>query len=133
MIAADTNVVVRLPTGDDPPRAAKARALFASETVFVATTVLLETEWVPRGLHERDGKTVIDALEALISLPNVRCQDEPAARRAIAWRRQGLGFADAVHLASAREATQFATFDRTVARRAAKAGAVSTVVALSAG
>lgn len=131
MVAVDTNVVVRLLTEDDPAQAAKARALFASGTVFVATTVLLETEWVLRGLYKLEGRRVVDALEALISLPNVRCQDEPAARWAIAWRRQGLDFADALHLAVGRDAERFATFDRAMVRRAARAGAVPAVVDLS--
>jgi predicted nucleic-acid-binding protein len=132
VIAVDTNVLVRLLTEDDPVQAAKARALFAADAIFIPATILLETEWVLRGLYQRTPNAVIDALEALISLPNVRCQDEPALRQAIAWRRQRLDFADALHLAAGRDAAQFATFDRTLARRAARAGAMSPIVDLSA-
>ncbi len=132
MTAADTNVLVRLLTGDDPVQAAQARALFEAGDVFIATTVLLETEWVLRGLYRLNADKVTDALEALISLPNVHCQDEPAARQAIAWRRQGLDFADALHLACGRNARRFATFDRALARRAARAGASPVVTDLSA-
>jgi predicted nucleic-acid-binding protein len=133
VIAVDTNVLVRLLTEDDPAQAAKARALFEAGAVFIATTVLLETEWVLRGLYKREPNVVIDALEALISLPNAQCQDEPALRQAIAWRRGGLDFADALHLATGRDAAQFATFDRALTRRAARAGASPPVVDLSAG
>jgi hypothetical protein len=34
-IAVDTNVVMRLLTGDDPGQAARARSLFESEAVLV--------------------------------------------------------------------------------------------------
>lgn len=54
----------------------------------------------------------MDALKRLASLPNTRCDDETAVFQALAWTRQGLDFADALHLASSRTATGFATFDR---------------------
>ena len=40
--------------------------------------------------------------------------------KAIQWMREGLDFADALHLESARPAGRFATFDRKLAGRAAK-------------
>ena len=40
MLAVDTNVVVRLLTGDNPAQAARARAIFQRETVFVVKTVI---------------------------------------------------------------------------------------------
>ena len=42
MIAADTNVLVRLLTDDEPRQTAQARQLFETETIFLAKTVLLE-------------------------------------------------------------------------------------------
>ena len=45
LIAVDTNVLVRLLTGDDPAQAARAAALFAQEHVFIPKSVLLETAW----------------------------------------------------------------------------------------
>jgi hypothetical protein len=57
MIAVDTNVSVRLPTGDEPKQEAAARSLFAAEPIRIAKTVFLETGWVLRSLygaaHER--------------------------------------------------------------------------------
>ena len=50
MIAVDTNVLVRLLTGDDSKQEA-ARSLFAREPIWIAKTVLLETGWVLRGLY----------------------------------------------------------------------------------
>ena len=46
MLAIDANVVVRYLTGDHPDQSARARAVIDAEPVIVATTVLLEAEWV---------------------------------------------------------------------------------------
>jgi predicted nucleic acid-binding protein len=62
------------------------------------------------------------ALEALLSLPKVRCEDEPVVRQALAWNRANLDFADALHLASSQTAERFATFDLDLIERATAAG-----------
>jgi predicted nucleic-acid-binding protein len=122
VIAADTNIIVRLLTNDDPRQTARARALFEADTIFLPKTVLLEAEWVLRRLYGLDRLPIAKALDALISLPNVRCEDEPAVRQALDWKRGGLDFADAMHLASSRIASSFATFDRRMIKRAPKTG-----------
>jgi predicted nucleic-acid-binding protein len=53
MIAVDTNVLVRLLTGDDPKQTAAARSLFAAEPVWIAKTVLLEVPKTSRRLQPR--------------------------------------------------------------------------------
>jgi predicted nucleic-acid-binding protein len=122
VIAADTNVVVRLLTDDEPRQTAQARRLFEAETVFLAKTVILETEWVLRRLYRIDPLPVARALSGLVSLPNVRCEDEAAVRQALDWKRDGKDFADALHLASSRTAARFATFDQHMIKTAAKTG-----------
>ena len=52
MIAVDTNVLVRLLTGDDPAQTQRAVELFAQESILIPKTVLLETEWVLRYSYE---------------------------------------------------------------------------------
>jgi len=52
MIAVDTNVLVRLLTGDDPAQTQRAVELFAQESILIPKTVLLETEWVLRYRYE---------------------------------------------------------------------------------
>jgi predicted nucleic acid-binding protein len=118
VIAADTNVIVRLLTGDEPRQTDKARRLFDTETVLLPKTVLLEAEWVLRRLYRLERTAIIRALDALMSLPNVRCEDEPVVRQALAWSLGGLDFADALHLAVSRTAERFATFDRALIKRA---------------
>ena len=91
-------------------------------------TVLLETEWVLRGLYRLEADAISTALENLLSLSNVACQNEAAVRQAITSRRAGMDFADALHLAAARDSRSFATFDRALVKRAARVGALPAVV-----
>lgn len=118
MIAVDTNVVIRLLTGDDPAQLERARRLFETEAVFLPKTVVLETEWVLRSLYRLAPREIARALSALVALPQVRSEDAATIIEALEWLRQGLDFADALHLASSRMAERFATFDRALVRRA---------------
>lgn len=130
MLAVDTNVVVRLLTGDEPAQAARARALFEREAILLAKTVILESEWVLRRLYRFGADRIADAFAALIALPDVTCEDSAAVADAIRWMRGGRGgidFADALHLASARPAGRFATFDGALSRRAAKIADIKIV------
>jgi predicted nucleic-acid-binding protein len=122
VIAADTNVIVRLPTGDEPQQAAKAHRLFETEMVFLSTTILLEAEWVLRRLYRLERTAIIRALDALISLSNVRCEDESVVRQALVWSQAGVDLADALHLAARRNCERFATFDRALLKPAAACG-----------
>ena len=83
MIAVDTNVLVRLLTGD---QAAAARSLFMSESIWIAKTVLLETDWVLRSLYRSEASAVHDALTRVLGLENVHAEDERRSRRPWRWR-----------------------------------------------
>ena len=65
MHGVDTNVIVRYLIGDDPAQAAKARGVIGQMPVFVPKTVLLEVEWVLRGVYELPSKQIIPALRFL--------------------------------------------------------------------
>jgi len=104
VVAVDTNVVVRLLTGDEPAQTARARAMFEREAVLLAKTVILESEWVLRRLYRFGSDRIADAFAALIGLPDLVCEDSGAVADAIQWMRDGMDFADALHLASARPA-----------------------------
>ncbi|TAN58623.1 MAG: type II toxin-antitoxin system VapC family toxin [Rhodospirillales bacterium] len=120
MIAVDTNVIVRLLTGDDARQAKRAQALFLQESVYLPKTVMLEADWVLRRLYGFSAHDVAEALSGLIALPNVRCEDVAVMVDALEWARKGLDFADALHLSSSRMAGKFATFDVRLARQAKK-------------
>lgn len=127
MIAIDTNVVVRLLTNDDPAQAARAADLLARERVLVPKTVLLETEWVLRYSYELPPSVVLAAFRKLLGLPQVAAEDATAISRALELYEGGMDFADALHLAAARDATAFATFDTRLAKRAGPENVVSVL------
>jgi predicted nucleic-acid-binding protein len=122
VLAIDTNMVVRLLTDDDPEQAAKARRLIETEAVFVASTVLLETEWVLRSAYGLDRSAVIRSLTAFVGLPLVKLEDPARMERALRRASSGMDFADALHLASAEGCEAFVTFDRRLEKAAAAEG-----------
>lgn len=122
MLAIDTNVVVRYLTGDHPRQSAKARAVIDHEDVFVATTVLLETEWVLRSVYGFLPDRLAASLTAFAGLPNVTLEKPTSAAKALAWARQGMDLADALHLAGAEGCEAFVTFDRDFAKHANAVG-----------
>ncbi|HWY48154.1 MAG TPA: hypothetical protein VNX70_12265 [Bryobacteraceae bacterium] len=76
MIGVGTNVLVGLLTGDEPKQAAAARSLFASDTIWIAKTVLLETSWVLRGLYGFEESAIQDAFAKMLGLKNVHAEVE---------------------------------------------------------
>jgi len=127
MIAVDTNVLVRFLVRDDPAQAARAAALIRANEIWVCKTVLLETEWVLRSLYGFSPEHLAEALRSLAGLPTIFLEDELVIAKALDWFREGLDFADALHLASARDAKRFATFDRKLARQARRTTALETI------
>ena len=71
MVAVDTNIVVRLLTGDDPEQFQRGKGLFEREQVFIPATVILETEWVLRYAYKFPPAEIASAVtvvrKALIS------------------------------------------------------------------
>lgn len=119
MLAIDTNVIVRFLTGDDPGQAARARTLIESQDVLASSTVLMEAEWVLRNAYDLDRIAVVQALAAFAGLPRVFVQEPERVAKALDWARTGMDFADALHLAGARECEAFVTFDRRFVKAAA--------------
>jgi predicted nucleic-acid-binding protein len=129
MIAVDTNVLVRVLTNDDPPQAARAIKLLRSSPVWVARTVLLETEWVLRHAYGLDVAAIVRAFRLLAGVPRIELEDRDVVLRAIAWHADGMDFADALHLAGSVGARAFATFDRGLAKAAKEVDASPPVIA----
>jgi len=120
MITIDTNVLVRLLTGDDPVQTQRAAALFSQERIFIPKTVLLETEWVLRYSYERAPSTILDAFNKVLGLPQVLAEDSAVVINALAGYARGMDFADALHLASGHAGSTFATFDKRLKKRVDK-------------
>lgn len=128
MIALDTNVLVRIVVDDDPAQTRRARALLAREQGFVAMAVLLETEWVLRGVYELTPATIHEIFQRLLGVRGIEVEERARVERAIGWYELGLDFADALHLAATSAAGSFATFDRKLARRASTIAGAPAVI-----
>ena len=111
MRAIDTNVLVRFLTKDDPEQYARAKALIEGGDIFVATTVLLEAEWVLRSGYEYARMDIINALRSFAGLADVTLESPDVAAQALAWTETGMDFADALHLSSSSRYGSFHTFD----------------------
>ena len=120
MVAVDTNVLIRLITRDHKEQAARADRVFAEEQLWVAKTVLLETNWGLRSLYGFATRDVAHVLTKLAGLANVHVEDPLAVAQALLWVESGLDFADGLHVASRGRAERFATFDTRLVKRAAK-------------
>ena len=118
MRAIDTNVLVRFLTKDDPKQYAKARALIEGGDIFIATTVLLEAEWVLRSGYEYARSDIISALRSFGGLAGVTLENSRATAQALEWAEAGMDFADALHLASSTRHGSFHTFDARLIRAA---------------
>lgn len=120
MIAVDTNVVVRYLARDDEFQAQQARMALESAETHIPTTVLLETEWVLRRSYGFDRTMILDAMQRLLGLPNVRLGDPTIVQGTLELFQLGFDFADAMHLASGPDHATFLTFDRSLIRTAQK-------------
>lgn len=121
MIALDTNVLVRLVTGDDAAQARRIAARIDSgDAFFVPLTVALELEWVLRGAYALAPDRIVAAFEALLSIRNLRFADDQLLTRALNQFRMGLDFADALHLEAAHNCSAMLSFDNKLRNRAAR-------------
>jgi len=116
--AIDTNVVIRFLTNDDERQAQAARAAIGAGEIFVSTTVFLESEWVLRSAYGFEPSRIADGFQGLAGLTTITVEAPATLARAIGWMRQGMDFADALHLAKADGCTAFLSFDRNLARLA---------------
>ena len=119
MRAVDTNILARYYLRDDATQGRIATDLLSAGDVFVAKTVLLELEWVLRYVADQPEEKVIDCLAHLVALPGITVEDRDEIEAALGHCRNGIDFADALHLAASKACTELLTFDdRGYARRA---------------
>lgn len=123
VLAIDTNVVVRYLVDDDHEQFRKVESLIRGTPVFVANTVVLECEWVMRTGYGYSRREFIDAIQDFAGLPNVELENPRLVATALVWHADGMDFADALHLGQAAECDAFVSFDKRLAKAAAKAGA----------
>ena len=111
MIAIDTNILVRLLTRDDEQQYQKSLNLFQNFNIFIPDTVILETEWVLRFAYKFKRLEICQAFKKVFGLPNIYLTNETLILLILEWHENGLDFADAFHLASSNNCSEFYTFD----------------------
>ena len=117
MIGVDTNLIVRLLTQDHEQQFLKAKEVFTNEQIFIADTVVLETEWVLRFAYGFKPDKVRPALTKLLGLPNVHVNNPEKLSRILQLYKAGLDFADAMHLTASLRHDAFLTFDKAFIHR----------------
>jgi predicted nucleic-acid-binding protein len=120
MIGIDTNIVVRLLTNDDQKQVQYAVGLIEKNAIFIAKSVLLETEWVLRYTYQLDTETILHAFKKLLGLTQITVEDPQTITQTLQWYEAGFDFADALHLASSTRAENFATLDKKFIKAAKK-------------
>ena len=121
MRAVDTNILARFYLRDDAVQGRIAARVLAAGDVFIPKTVVLELEWVLRYVAEQSERKVIECLAHLIALPGITVEDRDEIEAALGHYRNGIDFADALHLVASSACSELLTFDdRGYARRARK-------------
>jgi predicted nucleic-acid-binding protein len=119
MRAVDTNVLVRLVTGDDPKQAGAAEK-FVSAGAWVSHLVLAETIWVLATVYDRDPPALAQTVDFLLKHRDLTIQDAEVVVNALVHyrNRPALGFSDCLMLEIARKSghVPMGTFDRTLAK-----------------
>lgn len=117
MLGLDTNILARYYVREDGTSQTLAQQQAAREVMergvklFVAKTVLLEFEWVLRGVYGHARQDVCRVFAHLLSLEHLEIEDRTSVERAVGNLQRGLDFADALHHASSRGCEAFLTFD----------------------
>jgi predicted nucleic-acid-binding protein len=119
MLAVDTNVLVRLITGDNPGQTAVADR-FIENGAWVPILALAEATWVLRAIYKQSHAEIAAVVEMLLTHKDLSLQDSDlvAAALELYKSRPALGFSDCMMLHNARKAGHqpLGTFDRALGR-----------------
>lgn len=119
MNAADTNILVRILTGDDE-RQTETADRFIEEGAWVSILAVAETMWVLRTGFQSSAEQIASAVQMLLNHRSLVVQDADAVAAALKLfrARPSLGFSDCLMLEIARKAGHLplGTFDRGLGR-----------------
>ncbi len=84
--------------------------------------MLLEVEWVLRGVYRFEARQILAALTGFVGLPRVQVEDLALTARALRAMAAGMDFADALHAGNTPGCEAFVSFDRRLVRALDKLG-----------
>jgi len=120
-VAVDTNVLVRLATGDSVEEHQAAVESLSARSWRIFPTVILETEWVLRSRYGYSPGQFADFVEWMDGNGHIALVQAEIVRAAVACHREGMDFADALHIAQT-GGEPFLTLDKALQRKADKLG-----------
>ena len=100
------------------PNKLRPRRVVETGDIFLAVTVILETEWVLRAGYGFQAAEIVAALRGLAGLPGVNVENPVHLATALDWVEGGMDFAEALHLARSGHCSAFISFDQKLAQRA---------------
>jgi predicted nucleic-acid-binding protein len=119
MRAVDTNILVRIVTGDNQKQVETAED-FISSGAWISYLVLAETAWVLRSTYALAAEQIAASVEMLLNHEQFVVQDADVVERALAnfRKRPTLGFSDCLIVEIARKNGHLpiGTFDRELAK-----------------
>ena len=98
-IAVDTNIVLRIITGDDQKLLTKARNLvkkYSANDIFVSCVVMMEVYFVLSKFYHFSQDDAIEAFSDLMKIEQFHFEHEAAIRLALAKVKNGLSFSDSL-------------------------------------
>jgi predicted nucleic-acid-binding protein len=116
----DTNVLIRFLIGDDPPKAAKAKALMqrvegGDEAVDLVEGVVVETVWTLERHYKVPRLDIAQRLAAILSYPGIRSRSRGLLLQALqTYATLNVDFVDCLLAARSKDRSAFVyTFDET--------------------
>ena len=97
----DTNIFLRLLTGDHPRKAEAClkmfrRALEKQEPLFTSDLVIAEIIWVLEGFYHLKKEEIVDKVEKILNTPNLHCQNKKLLQEClILYLEKDIDFIDA--------------------------------------
>lgn len=125
MIGLDTNVIVRLLTGDDPEQQQIAKEFLArscsqANPARINRIVMVETVWVLERTYRYERDQIAGAIEDVLHTAEFQVEDRDAVEAALELYREGAGFSDALIAQTSIEndsETKIVTFDADAAKK----------------
>ncbi len=81
---------------------------------------MLEAEWVLRSVFGYERSVVNLLFASLLALPNIEFVEEERIMTAVSLHREGMDFADALHMTGMDGCDEFVTFDKDLKKLARK-------------
>lgn len=98
----DTNILIRFLTADDPQKADAVEKLLREaqkDEIEIPDIIIAEVVWVLLSFYKLDKEAVIEKLEALLSLENIKTNRRLLQRTLGVYRKYNISYTDAFLIA----------------------------------